>query len=305
MSQILYVIILTLLLSACGDKTSIQTGEVGKVLGTGGLEPKIIQPGTFRMDWCGWGSACPKLVRLQVSKSVEEIVIDSLYLPASNVDIRNVQIGLQFQVKNDKDAINTIYAEVRPEKADEDSTETTRVMLISAKTVYDTYIRRKAPDAIVKALRAYTVEQVLAGSSGTSEAGGSEISISEFTKNTINDMLKDTPVEITEVGFPNGIGEVPEEVIKAKRMLYAIEEDRARRIKALEAELVIEDQRQLVQRKRVTNDLINAATARVPYEVYVSLKTYERFADASENGTPVALGTSLMPSMQAQSKDKD
>src|SRR5574338_685966 len=155
-------IILTSLLfiTACGEATSIQTGEVGKQLNTLGLEKEIRQPGTFRLDFC-FTNACPKLVRLQINKSTADLEIARLFLPKSNVDITNVKIGLQFRVKDSEESINKVFEEVRPKAVEGQTGESNRVMLITAEDVYDTYLKRKAPDAIVSCLREYTVDQVL------------------------------------------------------------------------------------------------------------------------------------------------
>jgi hypothetical protein len=254
-----------LLATACGERVTVETGEVGKVLGTSGLERKTYQPSSFRLDWCG-PSACPKLVRLQVSKSTTVLNIDTLYLPESNVDIRNVQVGIVFQVKEDEDSIAKIYDEVKPESVGGP------VMLISAEKVYETYLARKAPDAIVTELRKHTVEEVLTNVP----------EIADATKVAISEMLGDAPIEVTELGFPNGIGEVPKEVIQAKRRLFAVDEEKARSVRALAAELEVEAQRQRVQKVRAENDVINARIAGVPYDVYVKLKNEERFADAAD-----------------------
>jgi hypothetical protein len=211
-------------------------------------------------------SACPKLVRLQVSKSTTVLTIDSLYLPESNVDIRNVQVGIVYEVKSDEESIAQIYEEVRPESVD------SQVMLISAEKVYETYLARKAPDAIVTELRKHTVEEVL---SNVPE-------IAQATKAAIEEMLGDAPIQVTELGFPNGIGEVPREVIRAKRRLYAVDEEKARTVRALAAELEVEEQRQAVQKVRAQNDVVNAKIAGVSYDVYENLKIQERFADAAD-----------------------
>ena len=252
------------LTTACGTRVDVETGEVARVLSHDGLEEKIYKPGSFRLDYCGTG-ACPKLVRLQVNKSTELLTIDSLFLPKSNVDISNVQVGIQFQVKEDEESIRLIYEDVRPESGGVD-----RVMLITAEKVYETFLARKAPDAIVTALREHTVDEVLTNVP----------EIAKHTKDAINKMLEDA--EVTELGFPNGIGEPPHEVLKAKRRLFAIEEEKARQIKALEAELSIEEQRQRVQKIRVENDVVNAKIAGVSYGTYVQLKNQERFADAAD-----------------------
>lgn len=257
--------VLALLAAACGERVTVETGEVGKVLGTSGLEKKTYQPSSFRLDICGFG-ACPKLVRLQVNKSTTVLSIDTLYLPKSNVDIRNVQVGIVFQVKDDEESVAKIYDEVKPESA------APYVMLISADKVYETYLARKAPDAIVTELRKHSVEEVLTNVP----------EIADATKIAIAEMLGDAPIEVTELGFPNGIGEVPKEVIQAKRRLFAVDEEKARSVRALAAELEVEAQRQRVQKVRAENDVINAQIAGVPYDVYVRLKNEERFADAAD-----------------------
>lgn len=296
-----YLMLLVLLLVACGDKTSIQPGEVGKVLGSKGLEKEIRNPGVFRLDYCGGIDACPKLVRLQTTKDSETMKINSLFLPKSEVDLKNVEIGIQFRVKTNKESINQVFKEVRPKTADrasdknEDSGnegvaaqsgETDRVLLITSRMIFDTYLKRKAPDAIVATLREHTVEEIL---SKVPE-------IATDVKKRVNKMFKGTPIEVTELGFPNGIGEAPEEVLVAKRKLFAIEAEKARQVKALEAALEIEKQRMAVQRVRARNDKAIAESLGIPVSKYMALKTLERFADAAEEGTPVGLGSTVLGS---------
>ena len=254
------------MLIGCGERVSIQPGEMGRQLTISGLEEENRPPGAFRMESCIF-TACPKLVRLQTQKSTKVFKIDKLFLPKSNVDMTQVEVGLQFRVKQDKASLNTIFQEVRPVDAPDD--HSSLVLLISTDMIYETYIQRKAPDAVITALREYQVDQVL---SDVPE-------IARFTKDKINELLANTPVEVTELGFPNGIGQPPDEVLDAKRRLYAVEEQKARDIKALEAELIIEKQRQLVQKLRTENDLSNAQTAGVDFATYVFLKNMERFAE--------------------------
>ena len=266
--------------AGCGQPTSIQPGEVGKQLGTHGLEEAIHPPGAFRLEVC-IVSACPKLVRLQVNKSTQELKIDHLFLPKSSINISNVQVGLQFQVKQDTASINKIFEEVRSVHANGQAGETDRVLLITDEMLYATYLQRLAPNAIVTALRNHTVDEILTNVP----------EISENTKQMINQMLADTPIEVTEVGFPNGIGEIPHEVMEKMHQLYAVRADMDRRIKALGADLIVEDHRQAVQHKRLGNQLRNAATAGVSYETYVQLTALDTFSDAAFAGTPVGLGT--------------
>lgn len=271
------ITVLSSLLVACGDRTSIQPGEVGKILESAGLEGEIRQPGVFRMEYC-FTSACPKLVRLQVNKSTADLTINSLFLPKSNVDLTNVTVGIQFRVKHDKESINQAYAEAKPVQASGvggNQDESNRVLIITTDMIWSTYGERKAPDAIVTALRNYTVDEVLVNVP----------EIAAYAKAKINEMLKDTPIEITELGFPNGIGEVPQEVRLSKRKLFAIEDDKAREIKSLAVQLEIEDQRQAVARKRAANDKDIAGLLNIPVAQFQCLRAMDDFADAANKGT--------------------
>ncbi len=267
-----------LLLSGCGERVTINPGEVGKQNTTDGLEDKLRGPGSFRMESCVI-SACPKLIRLQTAVAAEEIEIDKVFLPKSNVTLDDVKFGIQFRIKEDKVSRNAAFHNIR---AQELSTQESK---ITSEMIFGTYVERKAPEAVIVALREYTVEQALTNVD----------TIAEYVQKAVNKSLADTPVEITEFGFPNGIGKPPAIVLTAKEQLYAIDEEKAREIKALEAALEVEDQRQAVQRKRAKNDAEIADQLGIPIAEYMHLKTQERFADAAESGTPVALGGQFIP----------
>ncbi|PPR19413.1 MAG: hypothetical protein CFH43_00197 [Proteobacteria bacterium] len=261
------------LLTGCGERVTINTGEVGKELGTNGLEEEIRKPGSFRMDTCIF-SACPKLVRLTTAKSAEEVTVAKVFLPKSNVDLTDVTFGMQFRIKDTPESQNQAFEEIKAQVV------TDRELIITSDMIFNTFVKRKAPEAVIAALREYSIEDALT----------SPDTIAIFVLEQVNVALKDTPVELTEFGFPNGVGTPPEEVLTAKRKLYAIDEEKAREIRALQAALEVEKQRQVVQQARVTNDVVNAKTAGVSFVEYVTLKNMERFADAAEAGTPVALG---------------
>lgn len=273
--------------TACfGDPASVNTGEVARVLGSRGLEDKVYPPGTFRLDTCwGPGQTCPRLVRLQVNKSTQLFEVDHLFLPRNSINITKVQVALQFRVKPDAKSISKVYDEVRPSPTKDDD----RVMVITDDALYALYLQRVAPNAVIAALREHTVEEVLTHVQ----------EISANVKGKLNEMLADSPVEVTEVGFPNGIGVIPTEVTEKMHQLYAVSADRDRRIKQLDADLAVETQRQAVQRVRVGNDVQSATLAGVSYSEYVQLKALDGFADAALAGTPVALGTGAVVPQKA------
>ena len=270
----LAVLLVATTLSGChpfGQRVTINTGEVGKQITSSGLEADIRQPGSFRMDGCVI-RACPRLVRLQTAVSAQTVTIDKVFLPISNVSLDNVQFGIQFRIKQTREAIDQAFQDIRSQGDAGDR-------FISSEEIFATYIARKAPEAVIVALRGFTVEQALAEPD----------SIAQFARNQINLALADTPVEITEFGFPNGVGTPPTVVLAAKDRLYAIDEEKAREIRSLEAALEVESQRQTVARLRATNDIEIAQQLGISVEQYQCLRTLDAFADAANQGTTIAV----------------
>jgi hypothetical protein len=257
-------------LVACGEMVTIQPNEVGFEISSSGVNPEIINPGATRLDFCGPGEACASLLRVEASKSSASMTITRVFLPKSNVDLENVTAGIQFRIKNTPEALRQVASEVRSVFADD--RQSTRERKITSDAIYEVYIKRVVSGTIIDALKQYTVEETL------SEV----VLIGNYVKNEVNLALAETPVEVTELTFTNGIGTVPDEVITAKRKLYAIDENKERQIRALAAEISVEDKRQAFQKVRNLNDIKNAKQAGVPYDVYVSLKIEERRADALE-----------------------
>lgn len=267
-----------LILTACGQTISIPSGTVGRQLSTDGLETKIYQPGAMRLDACPFTS-CPQMVILQTGLSAEEISVGTVFLPQSNVDLSDVKLAVQFRVRPNEQSINRIYHDVTSEKDKDDE----RTRHISADMLYRIYLQRLVPNIIIAVLRDYSVEQVLSNVD----------KIAVATHKKIGEEMKDQPIEVTEVGFPNGIGKPPEQVLDAKRNLYVVNENITRQIRELEGQLRVEQQRQIVQQLRVKNDVTNAETANLPVGQYMELKIMERFADER-----VPLG--FVPSMVAK-----
>jgi hypothetical protein len=277
MHKIIVLVTSMLILTACGQTISIPSGTVGRQLSTDGLETKIYQPGAMRLDACPF-TACPQMVVLQTGLSAEEISVGTVFLPQSNVDLSDVKLAVQFRVRPNEQSINRIYHDVTSDKG-----ENERIRHISADMLYRIYLQRLVPNIIIAVLRDYSVEQVL--------SNVDKIAIATHKK--IGEEMKDQPIEVTEVGFPNGIGKPPEQVLDAKRNLYVVNENITRQVRELEGQLRVEQQRQIVQQLRVKNDVTNAETAGLPVGQYMELKIMERFADER-----VPLG--FVPSMVAK-----
>lgn len=265
------LVLVSLTLSGCGDPVKVYPDEVGYQINVNGIEKQEYQPGTYRLDWCGV-NACPAMIRIQTSKAAHEVTVDRVFLPKSNVDLIDVKVAIQFRVKNNPGAKFLVAQEVASHPA-RDATSEGRERLIDSASIWRVYMERVAPATVIDALKHYDVNQTL------SEV----VSIGHDVRNKVNTLLTDSPIEVTELTFNNGIGTVPNEVITAKRKLYAVEEEQARLIKALTAGLKVEERRQAFQKVRVTNDKLNSSDAGLNYATYVNLKINERFADAAEH----------------------
>ena len=252
----------TLLLTACGEPVQIPSGYVGRILNTSGLDNHIIQPTTMRLDFCFF-SACPRMILLETGLDAEDISIGTVFLPKSNVDLSDVKLALQFRIKPDVQAQDRVYKEVPPKQVSGD------VYSITSQQLYAIYLKRLVPNVIISLLRDYTVEEALANV---------DVIAKEALKK-IHAEMGDVPIEVVEVGFPNGVGKPPDAVLEVKRQLYVVKETISRQVAELEGSLRVEQQRQIVQALRVKNDVQNATAAGLPVDIYMALKVTERFAD--------------------------
>lgn len=255
-------------LAACsGEQVTIQSGEVGKQLTGQGLEKEVRQPSSMRLDYCSASAACARIVRLQVARTNADVKIDSLLLPKSNVPITNIAVGVQFRVRQNKAAIDRVFTEVTPQPVQGKSVE----LLISSVDVWNTFGKRKVQGAIADAFNDLTIDQAIA-------LGGE---LNTFIKARVDAALADTPIEATELDVSNT--DPTEEVLKAKSALFAIEDNKSRRIKELQVNQALEAQRQAFQVLRATNDAAIAKTIGISPAQYMCLKTMERLADAADD----------------------
>lgn len=289
----LSIIGLCLLAIGCvGEEVRVNSTEVGYKITAEGLSNKEWSPGVYRLDWCsGVGDACDRFLRVDVGKHTTTISVTRVFLPKSNVDLENVEAAVQMQVKPTVEARQQVIKDVKAVVPDDSVAPNGIEKLITQEAIAEVYINRIIPEMIIQTLKQYTVEQTLSD----------VVEIGKSVQQAVNGSLTTSPVMVTELSFSNGIGQVPNEVITAKRKLYAVDEEKERTIKAISAELVVEEKRQAFQVVRVSNNKKNADKAGIPYGQYVELMTGERVADALEtlaansemfasNGVPFGFG---------------
>jgi hypothetical protein len=280
-----------------GEQVKVQSTEFGYEVNDSGISKREWTPGSYRLNFCSVGEACAGFLRLDVGKYTAEIEVDKVYLPKSNVDLVDVRAAFTMRVIDEGTARRKVLADVRSVPAPDGTASNERI--ITQESIAQVYVNRIIPETIIQTLKEYTVEQTLT----------EVVDIGRTVQSEVNKSLQanGSPVEITELVFPDGVGQVPDTVIKAKRALYAVAEEKQRQIEALTAEMAIEEKRQAFQRVRVANNKANAKDAGIPYHVYVALMAHERFADAYEafasvaetfatNNVPFAFGAMVPPS---------
>ena len=106
--NLILMLVIVTLLSACGQKVVVNSGEVGKEIGSDGLEERLRAPSAFRLEACPF-SACPKLVRLQTAVAAETVTINKVFLPKSNIALDNVTFGIQFRIRPNEKSMNSAF----------------------------------------------------------------------------------------------------------------------------------------------------------------------------------------------------
>lgn len=291
--KLLVLVFVAVVFVGCvGDEVRVNSTEIGYEVDSNGLQTKEWTPGAYRLNWCsGVGAACDSFLRVDVGKHTTTITVSRVFLPLSNVDLENVEAAVQMQVKNTPEARLIVIRDVKSTVPNDALAPGGREKLITQEAIAETYVNRIIPEMIIQTLKGYSVEQTLTD----------VVNIGKAVQIAVNKSLENSPVIVTELSFSNGIGQVPSEVISAKRKLYAVDEEKQRTIRAIAAELAVEEKRQAFQVVRVANNKRNAEAAGVPYGEYVSLMTGERTADALEtlaanselfasSGTPFGFG---------------
>lgn len=265
MRKLFTILALSFSLAGCGELVTIQSAEVAKQLGPNGFEEEVRQTGVTRLDACFRG-LCPSIVKMSVGRNTNVLDFDSIYLPKSNVDVRNVKVGVQWRPRNNTKSVNTIYNELYSE-----ATDSAQVRQIIVERIWKNYGERIIPAAVVDILKDMTVDQAMNTSSELSNA----------VKENVDKVLANSPIEVTQLDIINT--DVPATVLEAKYRLFSIEDDKNRKVKELETGVAIERQRQALQVTRANNDKAIALMLGMTPAQYMCLKTAERMADAADN----------------------
>lgn len=270
-------IVVALLMTGCGDKVQINSGEVGKQLTTSGLESEIRESGSFRMDGCAF-SACPKLVRLQVTKT-PQIIPGKFFMPKSDLTL-GLDIAIQYQVKTDNASRNIIFNEVSAQP----STTNDREMIILSQTVYDTFIKPTLRDTVRKALSQYKIEGVMDNLS----------KVREFVESEVKKSLKDSPVTVVTLAFENI--SYPALILESKEQFAAIETQKATEMKAMAAEMEIIAKKLEVEKARANVALeVDKIISDHMDDKLATWGIIQAAQTSAENGTPWAISTGVLP----------
>lgn len=219
----LYVFVIALsviALTGCGERVRIETGEVAKQLGTNGLEKEIRRSGAFRLDSCLF-TACSGLSILEVFETTATIESE-YYISASKLDL-TLNTDIQYSVKDDNGAINSIYGRVKSIR----DTSSNRIYRITTDQVFKTYIKPTIVDTIRTALNKYDIDTIM----------DNLPEVRNFVEKSVKESVKDLPITINTLTFSKVSW--PKIIVTRREEAASVDAEKVTKLKRLDAALVV------------------------------------------------------------------
>jgi F0F1-type ATP synthase epsilon subunit len=180
------LMVATVFMAGCyGERVTVPTGHVGKVVSPSGTEDGIKPPSSFRLPYVwAWQGQYSVIIVETTDKHIEEVI--RIFMPQDNL---NMEFDVRMTVSiptDDPNRINAIFSRLNPRKTNDRS-----VLYISFNDVYTTYaqpiIREKAREIAAS----YSIEQMLSNRQA----------ISREIHETLSESLKHTPITILSAGL--------------------------------------------------------------------------------------------------------
>lgn len=141
------VVLLSALLTGCGQMVEVPPAHVGKVMTKDGYQDNLIGTSKFRLPWC-W-AYCDKLVVLDVSdKAVEEGM--SIFIPTDKLALA---VKIQTTLSLNPTKIESLFGTIAPEGGN-------RVSLIVWSKVYNTYAKQVILTEAREYLSKYSIGEI-------------------------------------------------------------------------------------------------------------------------------------------------
>lgn len=121
-------------LAACGERVEVPPATIGKIMTSSGYQEGFIPTSKFRLDTCWAGTACDKLVLLDVSDRSKAENIE-VFMPEDKLLMSiQIQTTLQVNPKKSEPLFNTL-----PQTLVEGEDQLSRIVW---DTIYNTYARQ-------------------------------------------------------------------------------------------------------------------------------------------------------------------
>lgn len=252
--------------SLLGQKVTVPTAHVGKILTKKGFKDETISPSRFRLDPCF--TFCDSLVVLQVSDLAYNENFE-LFMPEDQLNMRfDVRMTLSINMSK----IDEIYKKVSAQRNG-----------ISVQTVYDIYAKQVLRSTIREVMAEYTIAEI--ASSREAISGKLSDAIIKSLKE------KDTPFLVKHVGladvqYPDVITKAKENAAERREL---VEKERAQfeiQKVTMERELEEAKMKRAIEREKAemtteVNELLSKSVTD-KYLQYRTLEVLEKMAD-SEN----------------------
>ena len=274
-------ILAMLILSGCGDKVTVDSGRVAKQLGTNGLEDGIRRAGAFRLDSCVT-TACPRFVVLDVFENTQTIS-SKYYISSSKLNLE-LDVDIQYAVKEDDASINKVYKRVKSVPVNGE-----RKSIISTEQVFSTYVKPVSIGTIRTALNHYNIDQIMDNLS--------EVQI--YVENAFKEKLKSEPVIIKSLTF--SLVSYPKVIVERREEEASVDAEKATKLKRLEADLIVAKEERKLQIEHAKNaveaDKIISDSMDEDMATWLMLEAIQTCAERTTGDCSIDIHPALLPTM--------
>lgn len=273
------------LVAACGEKVEVPPAHVGIVLHKAGYEGSFLPPSAFRLDVCVIGP-CPQIVLISTQ---DEFVTEEMdvFLPASDIQIDDIQINMRVSIRNDEQTLRAILDKVSP------VTDKNGQKWVHFKQIYRIYAKERIRAIVREAVAEKELEWLLANRG----AYGNEV----FTRLKKELLAIGAPIAVKQLSFAklNPPPKMKAAFLKAKEREIAIQQadaDKRVAIKIAEADLEVAHKKaavRLVRAQAFADEAVKMAAAVTPQ--WLSMRRLEVMEAMAENNSAVFFPVNMSP----------
>lgn len=149
LKKVMVAAVMALALVGCGEKVSVPSGAVGKIVTKDGYQEAIIPTSDFRLPVCN--AYCDRLIVLDVTDRRYSEPL-KIFIPSDKLDIN---LNVEATLRVDRAKADGLFSQLPQEK-----TDNSRISVITGNTVYNTYGRQIMEAEVRSYLTQYSIAEI-------------------------------------------------------------------------------------------------------------------------------------------------